>query len=269
MEDKTMIVSIVTLLAFTLGAVISWIVRPTLERLVSSHFDKKFETYRRELETQHESALREATELRNVANTGFSQAQRAIAERRIMAIQTLWRGVLDVKRKRHFAIGLVDTLTERQVDVLEDHGVLDQLASTITVKNVAEPLLPEMEKVEAERPFIGETCYSLYYCYRAISSQAAFVMKEAIENKTPKKWFEDDNIHALLSATMSQAEKQEFEELQLDKMKWYTNLIEQMILTEARRTLSGEEATSESLQQARRIYQAIKLEEEPLVTGTE
>ena len=236
----------------------SWFLKPVLTGLIKMHFQMTFEKYRRDLETEHEAAMAAVAQLRNAASAAFSEAQRVAAQRRIQAVENVWVGTLEVKQKRHAVIGMIDLFTPQQVQHLVDLGAFQQLTETVNVDTLS-PLLRD-NKVDPERPFIGEKCYSLYYCYRAISSQAAFVIKDGVEKKEMSPWFEDEDIRSLLSATMDDEEFRKFNRLTSGKMRWYTDLIEQKILAEMHKVISGEISTKEGIDFAARIYPHVKLD---------
>ena len=236
----------------------NWLLKPVLTGLIEMQFNIKFEKYRRDLETEHEAAMAAVAQLRNAASTAFSEAQRVAALRRIQAVENVWAGTLEVKQKRHHIIDMVDVFTRRQVQDLVEMGTLQQLTETVNI-DTASRLLRD-NKVDADRPFIGEKCYSLYYCYRAISSQAAFIIKDGVETKEMSPWFEDEDIRSLLSATMDDDEIHKFNTLTSGKMRWYTGLIEQKILAEMNRVISGEISTNEGIDFAARIYPHLRLD---------
>ena len=153
---------------------------------------------------------------------------------------------------------MVDLFTPRQVQNLVNSGALQQLTETVDVDTAAGLL--GNNKVDAERPFIGEKCYSLYCCYRAISSQAASVIGAGVAKKEMSPWFEDEDIRSLLSATMDGEELHKFNTLKSGRMRWYTDLIKLKILVEMNRVISGEISTNEGIDFAARIYPHIKLD---------
>ena len=73
-------------------------------------------------------------------------------------------------------------------------------------------------------------------------------------------WFEDEDIRSLLSATMDDEEFRKFNRLTSGKMRWYTDLIEQKILAEMHKVISGEISTKEGIDFAARIYPHVKLD---------
>ena len=256
-------VGIVTALAVPIALLVlrvagKWLLKPALGGLIEMHFNIKYEKYRRDLETEHEAAIAAVAQLRNAASMAFSEAQRVAAQRRIQAVENVWAGTLEVKQKRHAVIGMIDLFTPRQVQDLVDLGAFQPLTETVDVDTASRLLLDN--KVEPERPFIGEKCYSLYYCYRGISSQAAFIIKAGVDAGEMSPWFYNDDIRSLLLATMDSDEIQKFDTLTSGKMRWYTDLIEQKILVEMNKVISGEMSTNEGILFAARIYPHVKLE---------
>ena len=114
------------------------------------------------------------------------------------------------------------------------------------------------QRIEQERPFLGEELYALFFVYRAIIGRICFLLERDVAKGYVKSWFQDDGIRQLLRLVLASEQVKEFEELTFVHVNWMTNAIEGRILSELRSVIVGTQSVDDGLEQASRILEAVQ-----------
>ena len=207
--------------------------------------------------------MQRTQQLQTAANSGLAEGQRVTAERRIEAVNTVWLGMLKLKRERPTALGMLDIIYPQEYERMWTSKPFKDLVGDFSIQSITKELRDDA--VDTVRPFVGETCYSLYACYRAVFGRIAIKLSEDVPAGKVNRWFEDPYTRNLLSTALADHEFETFDELQLGKLRWLTDTFENKILEQINTITSGGMSTEEGLEQARRILAATQTVLDPRV----
>ena len=247
--------------------VVLWLARTWLieriTRSVQNRYNREFEEFRSALQQDHEISMQRIQQLQTAANSGLAEGQRVTAERRIEAVNTVWLGMVKLKRECPTALGMLDISYPQEYEKMWTSKGFKDLVGDISIQSIAKEISDD--GVDRVRPFVGETCYSLYACYRAIFGRIAIKLSEDVPAGKVNRWFEDPYTRTLLSTALADHEFKTFDELPLGKLRWLTETFENKILEQMHAITSGRMSTEEGLEQARRILVATQTALDPEV----
>ena len=244
---STVIASLLILVAQT------WI-KTRIERSITSRYDTQFEQHRRNLQTEHELLLQRVQQAQAMVNNAFVEGQRATAERRVIAVDTIWRGITKLREECPPAVGLLDLYPPDRCDVTRIPEIKN-FANETSLSSIIKRI--EDTDVKNIRPFIGEACYSLYSCYYALTGRIAYLLITDTPKGKVQPWYKDKMIRGLLSEVLTEEEIVELDSLIERQFNWTRDLLEQKLLEQTSRIISGNTSAEEGLQQARNIQRAI------------
>ena len=163
---------------------------------------------------------------------------------------------------------MLDISYPQEYEKMWTSKVFKDLVGDISIQSVTKELSDDV--VDEVRPFVGETCYSLYFCYRAIFGRIAIKLSEDVPagkvsrwlrtntlgGRKVSRWFEDQYTRTLLSTALADHELKTLDGLQLGKLRWLTEAFENKILEQMNEITSGRTSTEEGIEQARRVLAA-------------
>ena len=240
-------------LSFVLLLARTWLIEH-VTRSVQNRYNRQFEEFRSALQHDHEILMQRTRQLQTAANSGLAEGQRVTAERRIEAVNTVWLRMVKLKRERPTALGMLDISYPQEYEKMWTSKVFKDLVGDISIQSVTKELSDDV--VDEVRPFVGETCYSLYFCYRAIFGRIAIKLSEDVPAGKVSRWFEDQYTRTLLSTALADHELKTLDGLQLGKLRWLTEAFENKILEQMNEITSGRTSTEEGIEQARRVLAA-------------
>ena len=172
-------------------------------------------------------------------------------------------GMLKLRKERPTALGMLDITYPQEYGKAWTSELFKNLVGDISIPSITKEASDDV--VDRVRPFVGETCYSLYACYRAIFGRIAIKLSEDVPAGKVNRWFEDSHTRTLLSTALTDRELETFDELQLGKMRWLTETFEKKILEQVNEITSGRTSTEEGIEQARRVLAAIQTVLDPRI----
>lgn len=234
-----------------------------IKQSIKHEYDVLLEQYKHELKAEHEIALErlrasnaENQAIQAVAMASFAEGHKAAHERRLAAIEMVWKEIVRLRKATPAATTLVDILVPQERQQFVTNPRLRELVDSFSIEQMEKLFLSDT--AENARPFVGEFIYALFFAYRALSGRVAFFIKNGVEKGKVDNWFEDPGIRRLISAALTPEEIKQFDETKVRMFMWLRNLIEQKILGQANRIISGEEAGHLGLEQAQRIVDAAR-----------
>lgn len=273
MEINRYLLSLLTSAAFSVVAVgvVGWLLRRwIIERLgsgIKHEYDLKLETFKARLEEQREFSLAELrtntdrqSAIMAMAHSAFIAGQGAAMNRTLDAIDRLWNQVLYFRSGFAGMMTLLDILVPNEYAGLQDHKNFQKYLDEISIKNQLKFFRESDEKIEVVRPYVGEYLWALFFSYRAINLRIIYLVRESTANPSKREkieWFKDEGIRGLLGIVLGKHGIEEFDKQQISKISWLRRVVEAKILDATKQITSGKGYSSESLQQASQIQQAI------------
>ena len=247
--------SLITLVGLSLVLLLArtWLIE-RITRSVQHHYNREFEGFRSALQQDHELLIQRIQQLQTAANSGLGEVQKVTAERRIEAVKMVWLGMVKLKRERPTALWMLDIIYPQEYEKMWASKGFKDSVGDISIQTIVKEASDD--DVDGVRPFVGETCYSLYSCYRAIFGRIALKLSQDVSAGKVNRWFEDSYTRTLLSTALTDHEFKTFDGLESGKLRWLTETFENKILEQMNAITSGGMSTEEGLEQARRILAA-------------
>src|SRR5258708_1431526 len=228
-----------------------------LKASIQHEYDRKLAMFKTQLKTEQELAILEIkTALARdagfhaAAHTSFAEGQKAAMERKLSAIDRLWRGVVQFRAGLPPALNLIDVMSVEEYKEVKDHPSFQQLAGDLSTEKFAKLVAQDIEEV---RPYVGEYMWAVFRSYQAIPIRILVLMHLSRTDAEKIEWHKDTGNGNLLKAVLSSEELQEFDKTTLGKVSWLQRRLESKLLTAAQKIISGASFRAESLEQARLI----------------
>ena len=251
------------------GAAVSglllWLVREwvstRLKGSIQHEYNQKLETYKAEVKTEHDLAIldikmavaREEA-FHSASHASFAEGQKAAMGRKLAAIDRLWSAVLHLRSSMPPVLGFMNILTVDEYRGAKEHPTFQSLTGDLSDEKITNFFTEDIEEV---RPYVGEYLWMVFYCYRAILLRILFLLNLGSTDTEKMEWHKDDGILQLIGAVLTPAEVTQFEEVQIGKITWIQHRLEGKILAAAKKVISGESFSAESLEQAKVIQERI------------
>ena len=231
-----------------------------LKTSIQHEYDQKLEAYKAQLKAESEIALlelrtaieREAA-LHAAARASFAEGQKAAMERKLNAIERLWDTILTLRNSLPVILSIIDVMTVDQYRKAKDDPRFQALAPEVSEEQIASFLKSEDGSIEKVRPYVGESMWVLFYCYRVIMIRRLFLFHLDRDDAAKIEWHKDQATRELITLALTPDEIKEFNRTLVSKGVWLQRQMESKILATSKRVISGEEFGAESLQQARLI----------------
>lgn len=255
-QDWIPAVSTTSLLVLALWLLRS-VISTRLRASVNHEFQHKLESLKTELRNSEESFKSELQSkgsqieaLRSGALSGLATRQAAIGSRRIEAVDQLWSAVQ--------ALGPAKSVSAN-IALLKFEGAAKQAAENPRAREIFATLGGQVESqklhtgdAEKARPFISDMAWALFSAYRAILSVAMLKMQLLKRGLDMPNIVDEDSLQRLVIAALP--DQDAF--LKTHDSGAYHYLLEELenrLLRELRRVVSGNEADLESIKQASAI----------------
>jgi hypothetical protein len=192
----------------------------------------------------------------------YSSSHQLSQSNRIKAVQTLWDNVLETRKIGEIPSFFFGILSESEYNM--DQSV--KLLNSLSFDNSVGKIHQIRENVEKFRPFLGEHLWSLFVIYTILVGRISFLLIEGKKKRDIKSWHKDEHIQSILMEIFDEKERnsifQKSDSL-LSKGSFgdATKLLEQKILFEMLKIISGELAAESDFSNAKKLQELIKQED--------
>jgi hypothetical protein len=249
-----------------LTATLVWLSREwistRLRASIQHEYAEKLETFKAQLKAEHEIAvitlradLERDAAIRATAHGASTEGQKAAMERKLAAIDRLWKRVLHIRTNLPPLITLIDAITVADYARDKDHPFFRKLAGDGTPEQLSVLFDDRSDRTEQSRPYVGEYAWAIFYCYEAIMIRLLVVLHIGRDDAAKVEWYKDSGTRALIAGALTRSELAEFDQLQFGRLAWLQRTLERKLLNAAQKVISGEEFGVESLEQASIIQQ--------------
>jgi hypothetical protein len=195
----------------------------------------------------------------------FSSIQQFSIERKIKAIEVMW----DVMKKMQMLVGRAISF----YDIFLPHEYDTKIAQDMVIDlklnktKISEDILTLQKDVEKHRPFLGELLWNLFLAYDLFLGRLFILItenKSFTRTKDGKTlpWFEDQFISNLLNPLLPKDRPNKImkgaQEIYPYMASWALSILEQKILLDVDRTISGKAMSDEALSQINQISRVIE-----------
>ena len=267
---RDLLLSIISSLTFSgaLTAALIWLSRnwitERLRRAIEHEYAQKLESHKAQLKAEHEIALERLRSdlarehaIETTATATFTAGHIAASERRLQAVEALWKTILELRNNTPTIVGVADMLTSDETRKVPADPRLAPLLKDLSEAKIVSIFIQGSSGVEVFRPFFGDYLWSLFFVYRALMGRISLIFVKGRGQATVDYWAEDDGVRQLLSAVLSKDELEHFHKMRIGKLDFMRGAMEAKILAEIRRIVSGQSSGEVALDQARRISEAL------------
>ena len=248
--------------AFFTGALFAFVaplfstmISERIRRAVGHEYDSKLEELRTsntKVLDELRSARAEREAFRAMAMSLMTSTRAGTLNKRVEAIDVLWRSLQELRTATPHMIGVLD-LVGWNISKLGVQGLNDLQNS-----NYLEALAPNLKssvEVAKNRPFLGDHLFSMYHAAQAIFGRAISTSILSHQQKHFRHWFKEQDIVDLIKTMLQPEEFVHFYALQSDQLDWLFRSLERRMVAEIQRELSGEPDAEQALLQANRIIE--------------
>ena len=261
-----------SLISVVLLASLGWILKRWLGTKIDTIYDQRAEAFRAAIQKDNELSLisfrdqlAKEAQLHASAFASFAAGQKASMERRLDAAETLWNSLLSFRRSLPSAFVVVDLLTVDELRDIHSHPTGKEVMRELSVEQVLAAIeshgldgggdQPNNYCLESVRVHIDEQLWSLFSLYRAIMSRIWLKLAWSNSDNSHIYWYNDKHARKMIEAVLTSEEMADFDQPSSGKITKLREKLEEKILNELRRLVSGEASGSESLQQAKKYQQ--------------
>jgi hypothetical protein len=190
----------------------------------------------------------------------FESGQNLYQEKRLVAVEVLWEGVLRLRDRFSSPVFFFTVLAPNEYnDALKRGGAMSDVIEQIS-DSLSTDAVKEVEAVEKARPHLGETLWSQFFIYRAFLGRLHFLIVKAKKNtRFDGDWRDDRGIQQLLRAVLTADEVDGLLKRQAGFLLIQTvvSSLESVMLKEISLITSGNRSSFESFENAAQLRKAI------------
>lgn len=227
--------------------IISFISYLATQRIIKSWNMKN----QRELETLRNNQAETQLMLKDTIST-ITSSQSLLQERRIEAVDKLWKAILAMKQ--HYSpvtFFFTILLPHEYKEALKNSEIFEGLRKIDDAYITNYP--SEVEELEKFRPYLGETLWLYFFIYRAILGRLAILVKWLKDGKDIGDWRQDNGIQQHLKAVLEKDEINGFMKLSPMDIYYTLNILDGKVLKEISYILSGQKSSLESFENSKEL----------------
>lgn len=244
----------------SLLVIVLWLSRNLVfERLKGSvrhEYEEKIENVRTELrksEGAFRSKLKEKESqidaLRNGALSGIVSRQDKLYQRKILAVEQLWKAVVSLAPAKNISTWVAtikfDVAAKEAAKNPQLREMFSVLDGFIDLKKI------NVQEADFSRPFLSPLVWALFSAYRSIVLNAVFKM-QSLKSGIDKDFTNVEGVTNVVKAALPEYESY-IEEHGINAFHYLLDILESKIISELENMLSGEAADKESIERASRI----------------
>ena len=244
-----------------------------LKTSIQHEYDQKLETHKARLKSQNDASLFELKQgidqrftLYKAAQTSFAEVQKATIERKLDAIEKLWKEKLTFDKSLPSTLKFIDLLVLSEYRDAPNHERFKEYARDGSEEKIAKLLCDSddpiamvsgITRLEEVRPYVGEYLWSVFYSYRLVMGRISLLLHWSLKEPDKIEWYKDKAIQQVLEAVLTSSQLDEFEKINFGKISWLQQRLESKILDALQKIISGEELGAKSLAQAELIQRRV------------
>ena len=231
--------------------VLSWIVK-RLHAEIQHEYDQRLETLKSDLTDQNEQMWRniehqfqEKMSFIDSVRSSFTAGQRLGAERKLEAANRLWTEIVKIREVVPPIMLYVDAHKEDETDRYNEFSNSirqNGLNLNWTPEEFKDKINSISKSMEEVRPYIGEYLWAVFKVYSTVHMRICVKLQFINLNGTESivNWHNDQMIQDMVSAILDDNEIELFNSQQYGKLRFLRSVLEQKILVELEKFISGE-----------------------------
>ena len=263
----------ISALIVVLIGLLGWLLRKWLGTKIEAVYQQRSESLIATIRRDHEASLitfrdqlEKQAQLQSSAFSSFAAAQQASMNRRLDAAEKLWNDLLSFRSSLPAVFDYMDVLTEDEFrDAMsrprgqELFGELseEELGSLVASHGIGGTIGQELDySTESVRPYVDEYLWAIFVTYKKIMFRVWLSLARfKTQGGDDVFWYRDKYTRSLIAFVLTPDELAEFDQTNFGKISDLRFTLEQKIVDELRRMVSGETSGSDSLLQASKYQQ--------------
>ena len=215
----------------------------------------------REQEGKLEQLRAEITREHSIFTTilnSYSSGHQFAQSNRIEAVQTLWDSVLELRKLGKIPSFFFRILSATEYNQVYDKEQMMAILNDLSASDTMEKLSNLTDDVEKYRPFLGEYLWSLYKAYSILVGRVVWLLTEGRDNRNIVSWHKDEHLRSVLDVILTIEERTSIYSRDACPFDEGTRILEQKMLDEMFKVISGELAAESNLSTVKKLQEAIK-----------
>lgn len=180
----------------------------------------------------------------------YSSSHHFSQSNRIKAVQSLWDSTLEIRKIGEIPSFFFGILLEREYNTVYDNDKIMGNLNSLSFDNTIGKTHQIVESAEKSRPFLGEHLWSLFKLYTMLVGRVSWLLMEGKNKRDIKSWHKDEHTRSIINEIFDEKEM-------LGSFKRTTELLEQKMLFEMLKIISGELAAESDLSKAKKLHELI------------
>ncbi|MEC6830502.1 hypothetical protein VXS06_01830 [Photobacterium toruni] len=235
------------------GGAVSFILKSWFENRLKNSIKHEYDKRLLELK----ASIEKESNLVSTLQSNFSHKNNVSHERILGAIESLWSGILSVRKSKPSILTFVDVLVEREFGTdfgtHENENIID-----ITDSDISAFFSDEINNKSQDRLYAGEYLWSLFSSYRQLVGRISVVIKKGREAQDVPLWWEDSICQSVIQSLCSSDDLDEFNSLKFNRINWILNHIEHKYLKAANQIVTGEASIGLEAELSSKMMQTIE-----------
>ncbi|PSV49853.1 hypothetical protein [Photobacterium indicum] len=235
------------------GGLVSFLLKSWFETRLKKSIKHEYDSRLLKLK----SDIEKESNLINILQSNYSNKNNASHDRILTSIESIWAGILYMKKFKPTLLGIIDLLHESELGTElgrdENPRIID-----INQSDIDYLFCDELDGKLQDRLYAGEYLWSLFFSYRQLIGRISIVNKKGREEKDVPIWWEDNICKSVISALCSKNELSEFNKLEFGRVNWILNHIESKYLEASKRIITGEESINLEAELATKVIKALE-----------
>lgn len=231
---------------------------------VKNEYDNKLERLKAELKTEGDAHLTDMkaeldrqSNILKIAAASFSEVQKATISRKIDAVDVLWKGIIDFRKKIPGVVSFTDVLIDEEMKNFYTDPRLYKYSHELEQFDMTCLINASSEEVKLVRPHIGEFVWALYSTYCTILMRSIYLLKAGKNEPFKVAWHCDANIEKLILVAFGEECSSEFKKLRWGRYQWLHNQFDSSLFKAIDTLLTGKKFSDAALHEAQLMERQI------------
>lgn len=194
------------------------------------------------------------------ASANFSFAN----EKRLEAIEVLWKATLELREFQSTTSFLYSVLTKKELEELmsrnENHGNFFSTMKSLNEEALSNNIAINRKSIEPLRPFLTVSIWSYYLLYSIFIGRTYFLLFKSWKNEKLSYWMDDKALLNVFEEFLSKEERQYIFPERENSYNNVLNYIESKITEEINKFMSGKLAAETTFDTFKRLNEILKLQ---------
>jgi hypothetical protein len=186
------------------------------------------------------------------AVSNLSSGQKVAQEKKIQAIEILWKNIIEIRDGLQSAITFYKILLPSEYNDVFTKSNMRLMISDLNEGQIAQTISKTYD-TEIYRPYLGEKLWLLFFIYRAFLGRISHILIDGLNKGTIEDWRKDNAVHSLLENVFHDEQMKAVTNESPIAMHNAITLLEAMILEEISLIMSGEKASKETFKHAKKV----------------